>query len=51
MLEPFGAPDDVWSDERGLHWVCGHGTDAEGRYAEEIWMLFRDGIVTTLGIR
>ena len=51
VLRRFGTPGEVWSNEKGTHWIYGQGYDAASdSYQLEIYLRLRDGVVTQVGI-
>jgi len=51
VIRRFGAPMDVWSNDLGTNWVWGQGDDPAGGYQTEVWICFKDGYVTMLGVK
>ena len=51
VIRRYGAPTEMWSNEKGTNWIYGEGTDPAGGYQTEVWLLFRDGFVTMLGVK
>jgi hypothetical protein len=51
VLEQFGAPTEMWSNDGGVHWVYGEGKDPiTEKYLREIYFCFRDGHVTLVNV-
>ncbi len=51
VIERYGSPTELWSNEKGTNWIYGEGEDPEGGYETEVWLCFQDGLVTMLGVK
>lgn len=51
VIERYGSPTELWSNEKGTNWIYGEGEDPEGGYSTEVWLCFQDGLVTMLGVK
>lgn len=51
VMARYGKPTEMWSNAEGLNWIYGEDKDAEGRYQREVWLFFRDGFLTKMGVK
>jgi len=51
LMNRYGPPTEVWSNEKGMHWIYGRDYDPVAeKYATEIYLRFHDGQVTTVWV-
>ena len=51
LMQRFGPPTEVWSNEKGTHWVYGEDyNDLTEKYETEIFVRLRDGYVTLVAV-
>lgn len=51
LMRRFGPPTEVWSNEKGTHWIYGENyNELTEKYETEIFLRLRDGYVTLVSV-